>query len=312
MNASRTIGWLLWCYPASWRARYGKEMEALIMDMSGGKRVPWRVRADVLGAAGRERIRSVGLSGDGPGPDRVRSGAVLVMWAWALFVLGGAVLGKSTEHWQSVMPAGSGHATAAAAFTMLIAAAVVAGLLVLVAIGLTLPSLLVFLRGGGWRQIRTRILSAIGLTAVLVAATIGLVVWAHGLTSPARNGHDTAYGIAFLAWAALCAATLLAWTAAAARTARHLDLTAWTLRLQARLAAAATGAMGVITVATAVWWAVVASASPAALTGTPAVSHQSAFVWQLVVAMAIMLCAIGLGGLGARRAARALPCLERG
>jgi MFS family permease len=312
MNASRTIDRLLWCYPASWRARYGRELETLIMDMSGGRRVPWRVRADVLGAAGRERMRSAGLSGDVPGPERVRSGAVLVMWAWALFVLGGAVLGKSTEHWQSAMPAGSAHGTASAAFTTLIAVAVVAGLLVLTGIGLTLPSLRLLLRGGGWRQIRTRVLSAVGLTAVVIAATIGLAVWAHGLTPPARNGHDTAYGIAFVAWAALCAATLVAWTAAAARTARHLHLTAGTLRLLARLAAAATGAMAVIAVATAVWWGVVASASPAALTGAPAVSHQSAFVWQLVVAIAIMLFAIGLGVLGTRRAVRALPCLEQG
>lgn len=312
MNASRTIDRLLSCYPASWRARYGQELEALIMDMSGGRRVPWRVRADVLGAAGRERIRSAGRSGDGPGPDGVRGGAVPVMWAWALFVLGGAVLGKSTEHWKSVMPAGSGHTAAGAAFTTLIVVAVLAGLLVLAAIGMTLPSLLVFLRGGGWRQIRTRILSAVGLTAVLITATIGLAVWADGLTPAARNGHDTAYGIAFLVWAALCSATLLAWTAAAARTARHLHLSAWTLRVQARLAAATTAAMGVITTATAVWWAVVASASPAALSGAPAVSHQSAFVWRLVVAIAIMSFAIGLGVVGTRRAAGALPCLEQG
>jgi TRAP-type mannitol/chloroaromatic compound transport system permease large subunit len=234
------------------------------------------------------------------------------MWAWALFVLGGAVLGKSTEHWKSVMPAGSGHTAAGAAFTTLIVVAVLAGLLVLAAIGMTLPSLLVFLRGGGWRQIRTRILSAVGLTAVLITATIGLAVWADGLTPAARNGHDTAYGIAFLVWAALCSATLLAWTAAAARTARHLHLSAWTLRVQARLAAATTAAMGVITTATAVWWAVVASASPAALSGAPAVSHQSAFVWRLVVAIAIMSFAIGLGVVGTRRAAGALPCLEQG
>ncbi len=132
------------------------------------------------------------------------------------------------------------------------------------------------------------------------------------MTPRARNGHDTLYGAAFLAWGALCSGTLLAWTAAAARTARHLDLATWMLRLQARLAVAATAAMGVITAATGVWWAVVASASPAALTGGPNVGQPSALVPQLVLAMAVMVAATGLGAAGARRAARALPALPQG
>jgi hypothetical protein len=311
VNASRTIARLLWCYPAPWRARYGDELEGLILDMSDGPRVPWRVRADVVGAGGRERLRAAGLIGDGPASSRVRAGAVLVMWAWALFVLAGAVLAKSTEHWQSAMPAGAGHSTATATFTTLIAVAVVAAVLVLAGIGLAVPSLLSFLRGGGWRDIRARVLTASWLTAALIAATVGLAAWAHGLTPRARNGHDSLYGAAFLAWAALCSGTLLAWTAAAARTARHLHLATWTLRLQARLAAAATAAMGVIVAATVVWWAVVATASPAALTGGPDVGHAWALVPQLVLAMAIMVAATGLGAAGALRAVRALPALPQ-
>jgi ABC-type transport system involved in cytochrome bd biosynthesis fused ATPase/permease subunit len=88
---------------------------------------------------------------------------------------------------------------------------------------------------------------------------------------------------------------------------RHLDPAAWTLRLQARLAAAATAAMGVIAAATAVWWAVVATASPPALTGGPDVGQQSALVPQLVLAMAIMVAATGLAAAGARRE-RCRPC----
>ena len=312
MNASRTIARLLWWYPAPWRARYGDELEGLILEMSDGRRVPWRVRADVVSAGGRERLRAAGLTGDGPASSRVRAGAVLVMWAWALFVLGGAVLAKSTEHWQSAMPGGADHSTAMAAFTTLIAVAVAAALVVLAGIGVALPSLLSFLRGGGWRYIRTRVLAASWLTAALIAATVGLAAWAHGLTPRARNGHDALYGAAFLAWAALCSGTLLTWTAAAARTARHLHLATRTLRLQARLAAAATAAMAVIAAATAVWWAVVANAAPAALTGGPDVGRPSAIVPQLVLAMAIMVAATGLAAAGAGRAARALPALPQG
>jgi hypothetical protein len=312
MKASRTIDRLLWCYPAPWRARYGDELEALILDMSDGRRVPWRVRADVLGAGLRERLHASGLSGDGPARSRVRAGVVLVMWAWALFVLGGAVLGKSTEHWQSAMPTGSGHTLATAAFSTVLVGAVGAALLVLAGIGAALPDVLSFLRGGGWRHMRAPVLTAVGLTVAMVAATLGLAAWAHGLTPAARNGHDTAYAIAFLAWAALCAGTLFTWTAAAALTARHLGLATWILRVQARLAAAATAAMGLIAAATAVWWVTVAQASPAALTGGPDVGRQSALVPQLVVAMVIMLCATALGAVGARRAARALPALAEG
>lgn len=253
-----------------------------------------------------------GSPSEGPAPTRVRAGAVLVMWAWALFVLGGAVLAKSTEHWQSAMPAGAGHAAATAAFTTLIAVAVLAALLVLGGIGLCVPSVLSFLRGGGWRHIRRRVLAAGWLTAALIAATVGLAAWAHGLTAQARNGHDMLYGIAFLLWAALCTTTLLAWTAAAARTARHLRLATRTLRLHAGLASAATAAMGVIAAATAVWWVVVAAASPAALTGGPVLDHSSAFVPQLVLAMVLMLVATGLGVVGAQRAARALRALRQG
>jgi hypothetical protein len=312
VNASRTIARLLWFYPAPWRARYGGELQALILDMSDGRRVPWRVRLDVVGAGGRERLRAAGLTNEGPAPTRVRAGAVLVMWAWALFVLGGAVLAKSTEHWQSAMPAGAGHATATAAFTTLIAVAVAAALLVLAGIGLSVPTVLSFLGGGGWRHIRRRVLTAGWLTAALIAATGGLAAWAHGLTAQARDGHDTLYGVAFLLWGALCTTTLLAWTAAAARTARHLPLATRTLRLQAGLASAATAAMGVIAAATAVWWVIVASASPAALTGGPVLDHASPLVPQLIVAMAIMLAATGLGVVGAQRAARALPALPQG
>jgi hypothetical protein len=56
MSASRTAGRLVRCYPRGWQARYGEELETLIVDMSGEGRVPWRVRADVAVGGGRERL----------------------------------------------------------------------------------------------------------------------------------------------------------------------------------------------------------------------------------------------------------------
>ena len=307
MSAARTAGRLMRLYPASWRARYGEELEALILDMSTGRRVPWRVRADVAGAGGRERLRALGLGGDGTPRGRARRGAALVLWAWALFVLAGAIVQKSSEHWDAALP--GTHALASLAFDSLLGVAVVASVLVLAGIGLTLGAVLGFLRDGGWPRIRRAALIAAAMTALLVAATAALVVWAHGLSRPDRQGHDVAYGIAFLAWGALGAGALVAWTAAATRIAACLPLPDVTLRLQTGLAVAVSVAMAVMAAATAVWWVAVADVAPAALTG-PSAGHASALVPQLVAAMALMVVATGLGAAGARQAGRALGDLK--
>jgi hypothetical protein len=311
MSASRTAGRLVRCYPRRWQARYGEELEALIVDMSGGRRVPWRVRADVVTGGGRERLRAAGLGDLGSPEARVRSGLVVVLWAWALFVLGGAIVQKSSEHWQQAMPTAS-RAPATVAFGGLTAVAVAAGVLVLAAIALAIPSLLVFLREGGWPQIRRRVLHAGLMTLIVLAATVALVVWAHSVSPRGRDGHDTAYVLGFVAWALLAAAGLFAWTAAAATTARCLSLRPATLRTQARLAMAVSGAMGVMTAATATWWVAVAHVTPAALTGGSTGASASALVPQLVLAGVLMLLATSLGAVGARQAAAALPALVDG
>jgi hypothetical protein len=59
--------------------------------MSDGRRLPWRLRADLARGAGRERLRAAGLGDDDP-ERRARGGVLLVLWAWAVFVLAGAVV----------------------------------------------------------------------------------------------------------------------------------------------------------------------------------------------------------------------------
>jgi hypothetical protein len=308
--SSHGVKRLVRLYPRSWRVRYGDELETLILDMTGGDGPSWRVRADVARSAGRERLRAARL-GDGAPEARVRGGTLLVLWGWTLFVLGGAIVAKSSEHWQAAMP-GGGHALASAAFAGLTALAVVAGVLVLAGIAASIPSVAAFLRAGRWPQVRGRLLTALGATVVLIVATTALVAWAHGLDARARNGHDTAYGVAFAGWALLGAACLLTWTGAAADLARRLDLRAETLRAQSRLATSVAVAMGAMSCAMAIWWASVGHAAPAALTGTPGDVRASALVAQLVLAGALMLAATAMGALGARRAAHALPALVRG
>jgi uncharacterized membrane protein len=302
MSAARTTARLLRLYPASWRDRYGDELETLILDMSGSERVPWRVRADVALAGGRERLRGSGLGGGSPDA-RVRGGAGLVLWAWALFVLAGMIVQKTSEHWQQALPARP-HTAATVAFDSLVGVAIVAAVLVLAGIALTFPALGRFLDAGGWAQLRPPVIRAAVISGVVVAATIGLVVWAHGLTPRDRQGRDTVYALAATAWALLGAGALLAWCSAATRTAAHLSLSPAILRIEALLAMGLAAALAVMAAATAAWWVLVATVAPRALGG-----HVSAFVPQLVVAMVLMVAAVGLGGAGARQATHALPGL---
>jgi hypothetical protein len=294
---------LLALYPAAWRRRYGDELDALIVDMhADGRDTGWRVHVDVLRAAARERLR-----GDHRGEPsrRIRGGASLVLWAWAVFVLAGAIVAKTTEHWQQSL---SGHPASIAkvAFAGLTVAAVTAAVLVAAGITLTLPAARRFLRQGGWSRIRLRTLIAAALTVAAVAATVTLVAWAHRLTVLDRNGHDHLYAGAFLCWAALVAAMVLAWTAVATAIVRGLRCGRAVLRAQALLAPAVAILMAVMTVATVAWWALVGHDSPAALTGGPAAVQTSAIIPQLVVAGGLMLTATTIAAVGAARADVAL------
>ncbi len=297
MSLDRSAERLLQCYPASWRARYGEELGGLIVDMSDGGRLAWRLRADVAAAGARERLRGTHI-GD------PRGGGRIVLWAWAAFILAGMIVVKTSEHWQSALPRG-GHPVASVAFVALAVLAAATAVLVLAGIALTLPSLGAFLPSGGWREIRPWVLIATALTIGIVAATAALAGWAHGLAPRARNGHDALYGAAFVAWAGLAASTLLAWTKAATTTAEKLSLSPTTLHLHARLTRVVAAAMALMTAATVTWWAAVAIESPGALTGPPVAPHASPVVPALVMATMLMTVATALGAAGARRANRA-------
>ena len=294
MSIDRSAERLLQWYPANWRKRYGEELAGLIVDMSDGRRLSWRLRADVAAAGARERLRDARI-GD------PRGGGRMALWAWAIFVLAGMIVAKTSEHWQSALPKGS-HPVASVAFVALTVLAAATAVLVLAGIALTLASLVTFLRSGGWPRIRRWILAATALTILLAASTAGLAAWAHGLTPRARNGHDALYGAAFLTWGALAATTLLVWTKAATSTADQLRLSPTTLQVHARLTSVIAAAMTLMTAATVAWWVAVAVVSPGALTGPPASPHASPVVPVLTVAVALMALASAFATAGARRA----------
>jgi hypothetical protein len=269
---------ILRVYPPAWRARYGDELATLIEELGGG----WRVRLDVVRGGLAERVRALGLRGRDPRA-QAREGAILVLYAWTLFVLGGCGIAKAAEHWQETTPAGD-HALPAAAYDALVVGAAVGSAFVLLGVALVLPKLGAAL---AQRHVRRRIARAALLGLLFVGATAGLAAWAHSLAEPARNGRDAAYSGAFAAWVVLVAATLFAWAAAAAAAARAVPLPDRLLRLEARLAGGVTACMAVMTGATAVWWASV---------------HGYGLVANVVVPVAAMVCATALGLAGAARA----------
>ncbi|HEY4349537.1 MAG TPA: hypothetical protein VGM80_18310, partial [Gaiellaceae bacterium] len=290
-------------YPAPWRARYGEELDALILETNGGDRTPAKTYANVALSGARERMRASGLVGDGiPPNERMRAGSLLVLSAWAMFVAAGLGVAKFSEHWQvAVTP--RGNLPAGAFHALLIGAAAGSGF-VLAGIALALPSLVAFLRDGGWPGIRRRVLIAVTISLLSIAATIGLAGWAHGLTLGQRNGHDLGYSLAFLAWAFTALCSLAAWAVTAVATARRLALPTTVLRIEGWLSTGATVAMGAMTAATVSWWVALADSAPWALSGGRPGASGSAVPPQLVVEAALMLAATTLGALGSISARR--------
>jgi hypothetical protein len=242
MSASRRTRLLLGLYPREWRARYGPELDELISQTSAGHGPGPRATADLIASAFRERLHAAGLAGDVPPGERVRGGALLVLWGWLLFVLAGLSLQKLSEHWQASVSSAD-RAYSSTAFDVLVVTATLASGLVLVAAATALPSLVSFLRAGGWTQLRRLVLTSVAITACALAATIALVAWADGLNEGQRNGHDLAYAAGFLGWALVVAACLTSWTATAAAVLRRIELSAGRLRLDAWIAAGVTAAM---------------------------------------------------------------------
>ncbi len=300
---------LLRFYPRWWRERYGEELEALLVQSSGGNRIRWRTRVDVARAGLDERLREWGVGGGVPAYERARSGALLVLVAWIAFVLAGARVQKLSEHWEPLTPLAH-RALAVGAYDALAVAAAIGGALVLAGIALVLPSALALLRAGGWPAVRRPLSRAALASAATLVAFAPLSVWAHHLPTPARNGADAAYTLAFTLFALLAAATLARWTALAVTIARRLKLSVALLRVEALLACAVSATMLAMTVATALWWGALAHSAPWVLQGGPVGADRPPFSAWLFLSNSLMALATCLAAYGASRsmlAVRRLP-----
>lgn len=293
------LGLLLLLYPRAWRARYGQQLRHVIAQTTAAGRSSWRTGVDVARAAAAVRAKALGIVGAGvTRQDRAIGGCVLVLWAWAAFVVAGAAVLKTSEHWQGAVPTGD-RALPTAAFAALVTAAGVGTVMVLGGIAVTLPRVVAMLSGGGWPQIRGPVLRAASVTLVAAVWTLGLAVWAHRLGSVARNGGNTLFGGAFVGWALSVAVSLAAWTAVASLIARHIGLGRRLLVAEALLAGAGTCAMAVMSVAAVVWWWSVGRVAPGVFSGASAATP-------VVVAIVLMAGSTCLGIAGTTRAAREL------
>ncbi|HXA32116.1 MAG TPA: hypothetical protein VNV87_07630 [Acidimicrobiales bacterium] len=306
---SEGFGLLRW-YPPGWRERYGEEFAALMEDTLGNRPPTRRLRLTTALTGLRERGRETGVVGDSVPPvDRARAGSLLVLCAWAAFVVAGSSFAKLSEGFGLAGPTGTASVSSGA-YRSVMVVAIVACLVVAAGMAIAVPAFLRFLRGGGWPLIRRHVVRALIASGVGVSALAVLVGLAHTLTSAQRDGQLVShpavwyYEVAFIATMLLLAVALLLWTAAAVVTARRLDLTGTIVSAEALLAATAAAAMVLMTAATAVWWGSTASSTPWFLQGAPAGAAGSPLNIQLAATMVLMLAASILAGYGASRVAR--------
>jgi hypothetical protein len=300
-DPSRLLRW----YPPAWRDRYGDEFTALMEDTAEASGVPTRHdRWSVVRAGLRERTLATGLLGDSrPPAERLRAGALLVLCAWSLFVLGGISLQRLSEHFGGALWIGS-SALPFDAMDLIEALATVAAVVVAFGAAVALPAFVTFLGDGGWRAVRRPFWRAVALSAVGLAATAAVSLWAHHLSVAQRNGADAVYSWSIVCFALLVTAIVAQWTATAVAAARRITLGARALHTEAVLAVVLALTMAAMTAATAVWWGAMAHSASWFLPGRARGHAASPVTSNLVVTMAIMVTATGAAAFGVTRIGR--------
>jgi len=265
MKTGRFERLLKW-YPSRWRARYGGELVALMEDTYGEGGLPLSGRFGIMRTGAAEHLREIGLGGGKGTPgERVRSGSLLVLCGWALFVIAGSAFAKMTEHWVGAIPLGDRRFPTNAYDAVQLAASV--GLvIVFVAAAIALPALPQFLRDGGWDRVRRPVVRALIVSMTTVLLTMG-IVWVHRLGTAQHNRGWVAHLIGSF-WALLVVASIGTCTLAATAVARHLRFSEPLLRLEGLLAVLLTLAMLTIIGGAVAWSVVIENDAPRLLSGS--------------------------------------------
>jgi hypothetical protein len=294
---------LLRWYPTSWRDRYGEELLALMEDECDDTTPTRRYRRDIARAGLRERVYATGLVGRGTdAPTRLRSGSLLVLSTWTLFVIAGIGLQKTSEHFAQAVPLHS-RPPSTEAFTAVMIFALVSLAAVLIGVAATLPAVVTYLRSGGWPHVRRHVLRSMIASVIIVASVVPLSLWAHQLNEFQRNGGDGAYSAAVAAWALLVALTLASWTVTAITLARRLALSRANLRIVGSMAIVVTVAMAAITGATVLWWDILATNASWFLNGGSVATASTSVSPTMVGIVSMMSIAVSCAILGVSRIA---------
>jgi len=279
---------LLRWYPPKWRSRYGDEFLALLEDRLRDAPLTWRFRSSVAMAGVRERCYGSGVVGTRSAPlTQRRTGSLMVLVAWSIMIVGGAGLAKTAEHFSAALPAGS-RSLAQMAYNTTAVAGIAGSLLVVVGGLVALPGFLRLLRAKQWSQVRQKFERSLIASAVVIASTVGLSLWAHHLTSAQRNGANGWYSLVFIAWALVVVTTLGLWTAAGVDVASRIDFTPRELRWESGLALGVCLSSLVVVATATLWWIQVGVHAPWFLEGSTAGVATSPWSAQLVAIVVVL------------------------
>jgi hypothetical protein len=304
MKAGRFERLLRW-YPSRWRARYGDELVALMEDTYGEGPVPFSARATIVWTGAAEHLREAGLVGGLETPAaRVRSGSLLVLCGWALFVIAGSAFAKTTEHWVGAAPLGD-RALPTDAYDAVRVAASVGLVIVLLAAAIALPAVPRFLRHGGWPKVRHPVGRALIVSTTTALLTVGMILWLHHV-APAAHHNGWGTHLTGSIWAFLVVASIGTCTLAAVAVTRHLPLSERVLRLEGLLAMLLTLAMFTIASGALVWSISIANDAPRLLSGNGSGLFGVPGLLAEIATGLLMLIGLILGVGGAGRVARSI------
>ncbi len=307
MGAPGRFDHLVGRYPASWRARYGGELAALLEDTYGDGSVPLRQRLSLLRAALTEHARASGFAPGAVPAQRARTGALVVLCAWSFFMVSGSVFAKYVEHWDLATPVNERWLPDHAVTAVIYAATLGGALVALGALALALP-VARSVRAEGWGRLGRAMRDTAVLVMVALLTSGAVILFAHSQASAERNGGAWIFSVAGAVWGMTLLAALVACTRAAVVAALRIELRGALLRAEAVSALGVFLCMGVVLAGTTTWWVATALHAPRFLQSSlgPLGTWGSVVPPVMVGITAAMLVAVLTAGIGAWRVVGAL------
>jgi hypothetical protein len=303
MTRRRDVRRLLRWYPSTWRTRYEDEFLVFLEDRLQDSALTLRFRWSVAVAGIQERCYGAGLVGARSSPStQRRTGALVVLVAWSIMMIGGASLLKTAEHFRASLPTHS-KTLPQFAYNATAIAGMVGTLLMVVGAFVALPGFVRFVREKKWSEVRGGCVTVLVASAVLVVVTFALSEWAHRLTSAQRNGTDDLYSVLFLAFVLLVVVTIALWTRASVSVASRITFTARELRWESLVAIGVSLSSVVVVASTTMWWIQMGLHASWFLQGTTTGVTTSPWSPILVATMSVMVLGTSVALWGALRVA---------